>query len=407
MATAEPRRSRLRALVELFGLERSIVGLLAMAVLVGMGEKMAERFLPLYLLALGAGIAVPGLLNALDNLLSAAYSYPGGYLADRIGTKRSLLLFNLIAIAGYGVVLAIPRTWAVFAGSFLFLSWSAISLPATMSLVHDVLPAGKRTMGVSVHSLIRRVPMALGPLVGGLLVDRFGTVAGVRASFAVAAGLAVVALVAQQRLLVEPPRERARVAQANPWRSLRALDRSLRNLLASDILVRFAEQIPYAYVVIWCVREVGISGVEFGILTTIEMVTAMLVYLPVAWLADRGAKKPFVLATFGFFTLFPLALLVSTTFGMLALAFVVRGLKEFGEPTRKALILELAPDDSKASAFGAYYLARDVVVAAAAVSAGFLWQISPRLNLLVAAACGLAGTVWFAVQGRDRRASAS
>jgi hypothetical protein len=34
-------------------LKREIVALLAMVVLVGLGERMAERFLPLYLYALG------------------------------------------------------------------------------------------------------------------------------------------------------------------------------------------------------------------------------------------------------------------------------------------------------------------------------------------------------------------
>jgi MFS family permease len=400
-----PGSGRLRSIADFLGLRRSIVALLAMAVLVGLGERMAERFLPLYLLALGAGLTVPGLLNALDNLLSALYSFPGGYLSDRFGTKRALLLFNLIAIAGYAVVIAVPTSWAVFAGSFLFLSWSAISLPATMSLVNDVLPRDKRTMGVTVHSLVRRVPMALGPILGGLLIDRYGTTKGVRLAFVVAAALGVVALVLQQLMIDEPKKRAAAGAGSNPWRSLLDLDPSLKKLLASDILVRFCEQIPYAYVVIWCVREIGVSGFEFGLLTTIEMATAMLVYLPVAYLADRGTKKPYVLATFGFFTLFPLALLASRSFAMLAVAFVVRGLKEFGEPTRKALILDLAPDERKASAFGTYYLARDVVVAAGAATAGFLWQLGPRVNFLTAAACGLAGTLLFALQGRDRRSS--
>ena len=85
---------------------------------------------------------------------------------------------------------------------------------------------------------------------------------------------------------------------------------------------------------------------------------------------------------------------------------MVRGLKEFGEPTRKALILDLAPEGRKASAFGAYYLARDVVVAAGAATAGLLWQLGPRVNFLTAAACGLAGTLLFALQGRDRRVEA-
>jgi hypothetical protein len=112
-------------------------------------------------------------------------------------------------------------------------------------------------------------------------------------------------------------------------------------------------------------------------------------------------KKPFVLITFGFFTLFPLVLLGSRTFGLLVLAFVVRGLKEFGEPTRKALIMDLAPEDAKALTFGAYYLVRDVIVSLAALSSAFLWNVSPATNFLVATACGLLGTTWFALFGRD------
>ena len=62
---------RIRELQEFLGLRRSLAGLLSMCILVGMGEKMAERFLPIYLIALGAGPLAIGLLNGLDNLLSA------------------------------------------------------------------------------------------------------------------------------------------------------------------------------------------------------------------------------------------------------------------------------------------------------------------------------------------------
>ena len=78
------------------------------------------------------------------------------------------------------------------------------------------------------------------------------------------------------------------------------------------------------------------------------------------------------------------------------LAFVVRGLKEFGEPTRKALIMDLAPEDRKAAMFGLYYLLRDVIVSVAAFGGAFLGQIGPSVNFLVAFSCGLAGTGGFA-----------
>jgi MFS family permease len=409
---AGPRR--LRALAQFLGLGRSMTGLLGMVILVGMGENMAEQFLPLYLMALGGGFLSVGFLNGMDNLLGALYSFPGGYLSDRLGTKRALLLFNLLSMAGFALVVAIPAWPAVLCGAALFLSWSAISLPATMGLVARVLPRNKRTMGVSMHSLVRRIPMALGPVLGGACIAALGVERGVRAAFIAALALAVVAAFLQESLIEEDGagngRGKRSAAQSSPLRLWKEMSGPLRSLLAADILVRFCEQIPYAFVVIWAVGTVQdsaaghpgpVSALQFGLLRSVEMATAALVYVPVAALADRSRKKPFVVLTFCFFALFPLVLLFSRSFGTLVVAFVLRGLKEFGEPTRKALIMELAPEDRKAGMFGLYYLVRDVIVSVAAFGGAFLWRIAPEANLLTAFAFGAAGTIWFAWRGKD------
>jgi len=257
----------------------------------------------------------------------------------------------------------------------------------------------KRTMGVSLHSLVRRIPMALGPMVGGALIMTYGEKDGVRLAFIVALVLGIVALILQQ-VMVEDKKTGGE-AQRNPLKLLHLITPNLRNLLISDILVRFAEQIPYAFVVIWAVKNNGITPVQFGILTTIEMVTAMLIYIPIAYLADKNTKKPYVVTTFVFFTLFPLVLLFSRSFPALILAFILRGLKEFGEPTRKALIMDLAPEGQKASVFGLYYLIRDVIVSVAAFSGALLWNVSPATNFLVAFGFGLLGTLYFALRGKD------
>ena len=83
---------------------------------------MAERFLPLYLTALGGSVLSIGMLSGLQNLLGALYSLPGGYLSDRLGYKRALLVFNLLAMAGYLIVILIPAWWAVFLRSAVFSS---------------------------------------------------------------------------------------------------------------------------------------------------------------------------------------------------------------------------------------------------------------------------------------------
>lgn len=391
--------SRRRKIAEFFGLKKSIVALLLMVVLVGLGERMAERFLPIYLMALGGGAMTIGILGGLTNLIGALYSFPGGYLSDRLGNKKALLVFNLISLVGYAIVIIFPYWQAVIIGAFFFLAWSAISLPATMSLVSDVLPQNKRTMGVTLHSLVRRVPMALGPIAGGVLIGIYGEKDGVRLAFAGAFLLGIVSIILQQKMIVHiPPRGRA---EKRPSRLWQYMSPALRNLLISDILIRFAEQIPYAFVVVWCIRYNGITAAQFGVLTAIEMATAVAVYLPVAWLADRSTKKPFVVVTFFNFTLFPLIIFFSHSFWMMVAAFIVRGLKEFGEPTRKALIMDLAPEDKKAGMFGLYYLVRDVIVSVAAFGGAFLWEISPAANFLAAFTCGLAGTVYFWIFGKD------
>lgn len=393
--------------VEYLGLRRSMVGLLSMVVLVGMGEHMAERFLPLYLQQLAAGttgILAIGLLAFLDDFLSALYSFPGGYLSERLGHKRALLVFNLISMAGYLIVIFIRQWWAVLLGAALFISWSAISLPAMMELISRAVPKQKRAMGVSMHSLVRRVPKMLGPVLGGAFIAAWGVADGVRYAFVAALALAGLAILLQQNLIEDDGGGHA-AAEKNPLRLWKRLGPDLRHLLVSDILIRFCERIPDAFVVVWVTRQVlhPVTEFQFGWLSAIEQATAVACYIPVAHYADRLGKKPFVLATFVFFTLFPVALLYSQSLSLLIPAFVLRGLKEFGEPTRKALIMDLAPQDRKAGAFGLYYLVRDVIVSLAAFGGALLWMLDPRLNLLVAFGFGVAGTIWFAWRGRDLR----
>ena len=410
MVSKKSNSGRLARISGFLGLQRSTVGVLAMVVLVGMGERMAERFLPIYMLALGGGALAVGLLQAMDNLLSALYSFPGGYFSDRFGTKRSLFVFNLVAMAGFILVILVPAWQAVLVGAVFFISWSAISLPATLSLIYAVLPQNKRTMGVSMHSLVRRLPMALGPLLGGIFIGIWGERDGVRMAFGAAMVMAVVALLLQQWMIEDDTPDSSlsadspgRLLEINPLKLMRLMNPAMKRLLTTDILIRFCEQIPYAFVVVWCMKTIPepVTAVQFGLLTTIEMGTAVLVYIPVAYLADRSTKKPFVLMTFVFFTLFPIVLLYCRSMEWLIAAFFLRGLKEFGEPTRKSLIMDLSPNHCKAGMFGLYYLIRDVMVSLAALGGAFLWQISPQTNLITAFVFGILGTTGFALFGRD------
>jgi MFS family permease len=387
--------------VEFLSLKKSITAVLLMIILIGMGEWMADRFMPLYIRALGGGLEVIGILSGMKNLLGALYSFPAGYLSERLGHKKALLIFNIIALIGYTIVIIFQSWAAVLVGAFFFMAWSSVSLPATMSLVSTVMPKNKRTMGVSLLSITKRIPKALGPVIGGALIGIYGEIDGIRYAFMVAFVLGVIAIFVQQKLIKEEENKQKDESLRNPFAMFKFLNKDLRNLLVSDIIIRFCEQIPDMLVVMWVVEINQVSELSFGLLSTVEMITAVLCYLPVAYLADKTTKKPFVLLTFVFFTLFPLVLLFSRNLPMLVVAFIVRGLKEFGEPTRKALIMDLAPEGKKAAVFGVYYLIRDMIVSVAAFGGVFLWAIKPEINLLTAFGFGVLGTIFFAIFGKD------
>jgi len=255
--------------------------------------------------------------------------------------------------------------------------------------------------------------MAVGPILGGLCLSIWGDITGIRVAFSIAFILSVISIFAQHNMLEAPEMPERIKFKFNPVKMFYLINQPLKRLLISDILMRFCEQIPYAFVVIWCVKYVQIGTFQFGILTAIEMITAILIYIPVAYFVERSgkqaldpsgapneaarreSKKKYIIISFVFFSLFPIFILFSNSFSALVIAFIIRGLKEFGEPTRKALILDLSPEDNQAMAYGTYYFIRDIVVSIAALGGGILWLLSPQMTLIISSGFGVLGTLYF------------
>jgi hypothetical protein len=105
------------------------------------------------------------------------------------------------------------------------------------------------------------------------------------------------------------------------------------------------------------------------------------------------------------FTLFPIGLLMSRSFSALVIAFTIRGLKEFGDTSRKALIIGYSEQERRGQMIGAYYLVRDLVVSTGAILGAYLWKLGPALNFLGAAALGAAGTIFYIRTTRRSRQS--
>ncbi|HXG67801.1 MAG TPA: MFS transporter [Blastocatellia bacterium] len=397
-ASAAPARSR--RIADSLGLERNVIAASAAAFLLGMGEELWKKFLPKYLESLGAGTLAIGLFGTAKDFFDAIYQYPGGWLADRLGRRRAFVIFIGLACAGYLIYLFSPSWPFVFLGLAFAMAWSSMASPAIFAVIGDALPKRRRAIGFTVQSLLKRVPMAAAPVIGGAIIVSMGVTAGVRAGLAFTLVLAAVALMIVLKINI-PIITGEAVNIHGVWQSFH---HALKRLLISDIIIRTCEGLAEVLIVLYVTNILGVSAAQYGLLVAIQMTTSILVYLPAGKIADRVGRKPFVIATFLCFALFPAAVALASGFATLVLAFIIGGLREIGEPSRKAMIVDFAAAHLRARTVGLYYLIRSLSITPAAAIGGALWQIAPQTPFFVAGVVGIIGTIVFAATVEERYA---
>jgi len=382
-------------------LERNVIAASAAVFLLFLGEELWKKFMPRYLEALGAGAVAIGLFGTAKDFFDAIHQYPGGWLADRLGRRRAFLIFIGLASLGYLIYLLSPSWPFVFVGLAFVMAWSSMASPAIFAIIGDALPKDRRAMGFTVQSFLKRIPMAAAPVIGGILITKMGVVNGVRAGLVATlalAGLTVFIVMAINiQVAVGAP-----AGVTGVWRSFHT---ALKRLLVSDIIIRACEGLADVFIVLYLTDVHQMNAAQYGALVAIQMTTSMLVYLPAGRIADRVGRKPFVIATFACFALFPLAIVLASGFTSLVAAFVVGGLREIGEPSRKAMIVDFAEPHLRARTVGLYYLMRGLAITPAATVGGLLWKLAPEAPFIVAGAVGIIGVAVFASTVEERYAA--
>ena len=392
-----------RGFAESLGIERNVAASSGSVFLVGLGEELWKKFLPKYLESLGASVAVVGLFGTAEDFLDAIYQYPGGWLADHWGRRRAFLTFLVAALTGYLAYLFSPSWPFLFLGLVFAMAWQSMASPAIFATIGDALPPARRAMGFTVQSMLKRIPMVVSPLLGGALIGSLGLQAGIRTGLLVTIAFVVITIPLLFTINV-PLGFRDSVRLRGVWNSFHS---TLKRLLVSDIAIRTCEGMADIFVVLYVTNISGVPIPRYGILVAVQLATAILVYIPSAKMADRLGRKPFVIATFLCFALFPVAVVVAPANRWLVCAFVIGGLREIGEPSRKAMIVDLAQHSLRARTVGLYYLVRSLSITPASAIGGLLWRIRPQTPFIVAGIIGMVGTFLFAATVEEKYASQS
>lgn len=387
--------------IDYLSLERNVSIAAAAVFILGLGEELWKKFIPKYLEALGASTPIIGLFGTAEDFFDAIYQYPGGWLADHLGRRRAFMIFVSLASAGYLVYLVSPSWQFLFLGLALVMAWQSMASPAIFAVIGDALPRERRAMGFTMQSILKRVPIVIAPIAGGALIASLGVVTGIHVALLITFVLALVTMILVSRINVTIEGRYA-TGIVGVWRTFHGV---LKRLLVSDVIIRTCEGMSGVITILYVTNVRHFSVAQYGTLIAIQMLTSILVYIPAGKIADRVGRKPFVIVTFLSFALFPVAVVSAPNYVFMVLAFVVGGLREIGEPARKAMIVDLAQQNVRARSVGLYYLVRSLSITPAAAIGGLLWTIAPELPFMVAGVIGVIGTLVFAATVEEQFAS--
>ncbi|WP_233255084.1 MFS transporter [Halopenitus persicus] len=430
-------------------LERDVLVLSLAMFAFSLSFQMTNRYLPEYMVALGASGFVVGLFGTFGNVISALYPYPGGAVSDRIGSRYALTLFGLLSTLGFAVWLVAPgigpvgvggitiAPWVwIFVGLVLAQAWKSFGLGATFAVVKQATDPARLAAGFASTETFRRTAFLVGPVLAAVLIGVHPAfTVSFRYVLAVAVVFGVIGTIAQH-VLYDADEDAIGgsfegVAQVR--RDLRAMPEPLRPLLVGDTLVRFANGMVYVFFVLVVTRFYGVGfettvslagvsrGIDlspaafFGYLLGVEMLVALLSMIPAAKAAERVGLKPVVALGFAVYALFPVVLIggpavlgpVVPLQWAMVLVFAFSGLRFAGLPSHKALIVGPAEQGTGGRVTGTYYLLRNTIVIPSAALGGVLWEfVSPEVAFTIAAAIGVVGTGYFLVFGEEFEAYA-
>ena len=375
----------------------------------------------LFILELGASKELLGLLLMIETLAQVVFQLPGGILADRLGRRKLIILGSLFRIVS-PLLYLFSTTWIHIAPALALSSAAMLSLPATNAMIAESLPVEKRGAGFAAYRTVTWMPMIITSSIGGVFMDYYGVVQGVRICLYIAFGLSLVSTVLRWRFIEEtytqldiPGSPDNPSAVTSISINLKEVPREIWVMLIVAALSGFSMRVVWSFMVVYAVEIVGLTKTQWGLLgTMVSVVTTLLTY-PGGILADRIGKKPCIIISRIFSPFSTIGFIFSRNFWHMAVVRVFGGLAQgfggvvwgpMGGPVWQALVADLTPARSRGRMMGLIGSITGIVSTPSSWIGGYLSDnISPALPFQISFILDVIATAIFVIFLREPEAS--
>jgi MFS family permease len=279
--------------------------------ILSVGQRFAMQYRQLFIQALGANPVEQGLLNSIGTAIGSFVSIPLGWLVDRYGVKKIMLL-GLVFAASSAALYASADNWWILIPAVILASEVRFNPLTDIVFITATKPEQRATV-MSVARVIWDILRAFTPMIAAVVVVTFGGInaQGIRPLYYLQLAMAVfVFLLLAVKLQPLPPGIDRRTEKATLQKGVRARVRAffldfrelfkgetaLKRWVVLRLVRNFAMRLAVPFSPLWMVDMKGATPQILGLMGTVSTVASLLLQIPAGRLSDQiGRKKTYFL----------------------------------------------------------------------------------------------------------------
>ena len=385
---------------------------LCFAVFVSMlGFGLVMPLLPIYARDFGATGMQLGFLTASFAVARLITTFPGGWLADRTGRKKPIIL----GLFAYSVVMALygfsQDTSQLILLRGLQGMASGIVWPVISTMVVEMVPPKDRGKAMGLYEMTHFLGMVIGPGLGGVLAGVFTTavpffVCGVLAFLSsILVVFTVQETVTTKLSIDDSPTGNAyfgtnskpsgrnsiigAIKQLTPYAGI------FVGLCVARFILAFSSSLMQPVLSVYANEEIGISEAGVGMLFTIQGIVTLFATIPMGTVADRVGRKPMIILGKIIHASAAILVIFSGSLWPLLLVMTMRGFgRAVSNPSIIAMFSGLVPVSKRGRGMGIFNIFQNVGLVVGATVGGFLYEFSSFESPFIACAgVGLIGVL--------------
>jgi len=358
------------------GLTRNILIVGIISLFTDLSSQMVFPLIPLFLVTLGAGAWVVGLVEGAAETTASLLKVFSGYWSDKIKKRKPFIL------TGYGLS-SITKPLFAFAYSWPFVLIVRIvervgkgirNVPRD-AIIAESCEASVRGKAYGFHRAMDGIGSILGAVIAFILLP----VLGFRNIFLVAFIPAVVAVlfilfIKEKRAMAETKKKETMSLTV----SFKKLPWNLKLFITVATIFTLGH-FGYAFLLLKA-RNIGLANDTAIFLYILFYIVYTLFIIPAGIFSDKIGRKPILMIGYILFAITSLGLLFTSQMYMLLAMFILYGVfYAMIDGVQRAFVVDLAPPDLKGTALGTFYTAIGLVALPGGVIAGTIWdKISPE-----------------------------